>query len=425
MDRRIISKITYWVIGSLLVWQLTACSGDDSSSTPSKDIDTNPAMNNPDKFAWQLFIELSKPINPAKPDSSVIWEGWALAQNVFEYPNKQPIWEEVAMQHKDFKDLKGIPLQQLSIEPVIQQDDILEFDPSEPSQRMGGLNETRFNKVVFDFIVDNDLYYQEGIESFITKSKVIDLPIQAREVKAVWDTIEADMATDYHYVIEKDSSGNEIYWGLVALHIITKDIPQWTWATFEHKNNPGLKSVDDFEYLKTRDSYGLKNGQISDSLAADFEQHNMPPKWRNYILRGTQINFTTLTGVPTILANTYTENRFLHTSSCISCHARATLGSSLSFDELPENVKDTIVFGKIPANIEAAKNYFNSLGFVKQELDVPDPITKESVIMYTGFPKPDWFDTTYQTTGRKDTYTQLDFMWSFFRAKRRNPYMEQ
>jgi len=418
-------KVSVSAIIALAIIVINACGPDKKSSTASNnDIDKNPAMNNPDKFAWELFIEINKPANKSKPDSSTLWETWALARNVFKNPNHPPSWEDAGKSDSTLKTMDFLPVQQQRISKFLQNELGANFSPDEPSSRIGGLSETRFNKPVYDFIVKHDLYYQEGIEKYIADKKILDLPISAMEIKAVWDTIKPENKDNYHYVIQTDSKGKKVYWGLTGLHIISKDIPQWTWATFEHINNPRLKEVDKVEALRSRDNFGRVNGKISKDLEELFSKNDMPKVWQNYILRGTQTNFTSTNGTVSFLANTRTENHFIYSSSCITCHSRATIGSTLIFSDLPKGVQDSIKFAKIPNNKFDAEHYFNSLGFIEKVLIEPDPITKEKIIMYTGFPRPEWFDVTY-SSGKKETLKQLDFMWSFTRALRRTPYKEK
>jgi hypothetical protein len=401
---------------------VNSCTENHKEPVTTSD-DQNPAMNNPDQFAWKMFVEINQPAIPNKPDSSVVWETWALARLVFDDPNNVPVWEQTIKSNQELKGFDFNPIQQQKISKFFRDDFKVMFDPSEPSPRIGGLSETRFNKPVFDFIVKNNLYYQEGIETYLKDKEILDLPIAAKEIKAVWDTIKEVNKDKYHYVVQVNVKGEKIYWGLTGLHIISKDIPQWTWATWEHVDNPRLPEIEKDPLLKSVDKFGRKDGKISPELEKLFNDNKMASKWKNYILRGTQTNFATFTGVTTILANTRTENRFLYTSSCITCHARATIGSTLNFSDLPMEVQDSIKYATNPAEKLAAEHYFNSLGFVEKVLEKPDPTTGERVLMYVGNPKPEWFQTIY-TSGKKDTYKQLDFMWSFSRAKRKTPYKE-
>ena len=39
----------------------------------------------------------------------------------------------------------------------------------------------------------------------------------------------------YHVNAEQDGTK----YALVSMHVISKQVPNWTWATFEHRFNPG------------------------------------------------------------------------------------------------------------------------------------------------------------------------------------------
>lgn len=153
---------------------------------------------------------------------------------------------------------------------------------------------------------------------------------------------------------------------LMAFHVSSKDIPQWVWTTFEHKNNPGRCDYtgcnDSFGFLAQDPSGQATNfilpNQQSDQLAQSsivFNNDKQYPDgieseglkkllaargiatqphsgafanpsdgaWRNYRLKGSQVEFTDHQGRPTRLGNSITEAGFLTHSSCIGCHARA------------------------------------------------------------------------------------------------------
>jgi hypothetical protein len=73
--------------------------------------------------------------------------------------------------------------------------------------------------------------------------------------------------------------------------------------TFHHKSTP----KNEFE---TPDTYGQPK-DVQGTI------------WENYVLGGTQIDFVTPTGEPTILSDHFIEFD-LQRSSCITCHAMAT-----------------------------------------------------------------------------------------------------
>jgi hypothetical protein len=125
---------------------------------------------------------------------------------------------------------------------------------------------------------------------------------------------------------------------LVALHVITKDLPNWFWADFGHTDceiqkgacDPAsIKQIfgDDFtqEEAKTEPVDPTTRGPSAPSGSNGIRKETVGSVWQNYILRGTQIDFVTPFGTPTILSNPVIENTFQN-SSCLSCHARASVG---------------------------------------------------------------------------------------------------
>ena len=107
--------------------------------------------------------------------------------------------------------------------------------------------EVHRNKVTFDYIVENGLWYREGIAAFFDKaakavgddvdfaSKTVNLPRASIEVKANWIVIDEKDKPKFHW----NYNGEGQLLGLVAMHIISKDLPNWFWCTFEHVDNPG------------------------------------------------------------------------------------------------------------------------------------------------------------------------------------------
>ena len=167
---------------------------------------------------------------------------------------------------------------------------------------------------------------------------------------------------------------------LLSMHISTKDVPNWFWATFEHVANQGrcdwIGCNDSFGYINTQTvevNIGQATGlappnhnftpphgvtkvddanqeafdlagtyvnvdQISDGLDAIFDAFGIgsgsginrsgrptqqDQAWRSYRLKGTQTNFVGPAGRTTFLGNSVTEAGFVNSASCITCHARA------------------------------------------------------------------------------------------------------
>ncbi|MCE9597057.1 MAG: hypothetical protein K8S54_03735 [Spirochaetia bacterium] len=353
------------------------------------------AANNPDKYAWDIFMELNVPADMEKgrgvastkalgTPGITVWESWKLARNVFTSNGCKPTswenWDDE--QSKDPTKLRrGLDPTKAKLalgRPTGTPAHIL-IDASNP---LG--NETRMNKAAFDFIVQNDLFTIDGQEKFHKENKPIDLPVAAREVKGAWRLLTPVEAGSKRYHMA--TIGDKVY-GLTGLHIITKDLPQWFWSTFEHVDNP-LPETNGILYFDRHTRGGTRlPGSVANT------------KWQYYRLRGTQTDFTDLAGRGTLLSNTQIEQGFQASSSCVSCHAHATIGPKTSdkANRLPIFPRQTIVF------LDPGKPEQSEMGL--------------QIFGWTGRPDPnDFYDVA---TGRRK-YTQTDFMWSFFRAARKS-----
>jgi hypothetical protein len=245
-------------------------------------------------------------------------------------------------------------------------------EPLEPAHEFaGGGSEVRINKPLFDYVVQNRLWYVEGQEEAFAKGARVDAPVSSKEIKAVWRVIDPSEKTRYHW----HELGGQIF-GLVALHLITKDIPAWTWATWEHVDNSSA-----CKELPCRDAFGRSpSGAVSPELEALFVQKNLPRYWLNYRLVGTQVSYTDLIGRPVILGNSVIENGFVTESSCMTCHSRSTIGPPMAGTTRP-----------------------NRLSVFPAEFGTPDST---------------WYINS-ATNPSTTKFMQLDFVWSFLRAKRR------
>lgn len=221
---------------------------------------------------------------------------------------------------------------------------------------------------------------------------------------------------------------------LVAFHISSKDIPNWVWTTFEHISLPGRCDItgcnDAYGYASsdknrpagTAANY-VKPNQRSDQLnspsivfnpdqgypveiirpewdklltalnigsGSSTSQVEPDPEdvaWRNFRLKGSQVEFVNSIGQPTLLGNSVTEAGFMDGSSCISCHARA--GAALNSDG--------------SANFLALSVFERNLtdfGYARSHHGIPDPF---------------WF---YNDNNSRPNMLvmQTDFIWGFLNA---------
>jgi hypothetical protein len=215
---------------------------------------------------------------------------------------------------------------------------LIEFAPRVPGLQphviAGGGEEVRRNRAAFDFIYCNKLYSRTGLKSAFAAGRPISFPIDAIEAKAVWFPVDTVSDPSLYHV--NTAAGKQ--YALVAMHVISKKVPNWTWATFEHKNNAGR-----CDYMGCRDHFGATVAVVqprsatgsqygpcekTPALKKMFSDAGLPPYWENYCLKGSQVDFTTSTGVPNLLGNSVIEDGFVRTSSCLTCHTRASISAN-------------------------------------------------------------------------------------------------
>ncbi len=412
---------------AVIPFEVDKIGGDDGSA--------GMAITNPDRYAWELFAILNQP--SGENDGSVVWENWGLARLIYADPNISQVdleakWVDGTLRKPDAAirtdRFDSLPIQQQILRDArerssghtlslrnSQPNAIAGFDPN-----LAGIgttqienDEVRMNWSAFKTVVENSLYSIDGQEAAFESGKQLSFERDAKEIKAEWRQITGlpDAVQKTFHTASFTKDGATEVWGLVALHITTKDLPNWFWATWEHESTKQRESV-----VPSRDSWGAKliyGGERfnvydrlqgaekgdpfpagswvgpSDQLAELFKKVGLTEeKWSHYVLRGTQVDFTDKFGRPTILANSVIEEGFQDTSSCITCHAKAGIGPRLrrSFEK-------------------------NMLPVFASSLPPVGDI---------GLPNPEWFfGKGTMPPNRK--YLQFDFVWSTIRAKRKGP----
>jgi hypothetical protein len=370
----------------------------------------------------------------------------------------------------DHDDVPGFELPQPQARaPAVAQHDPFAGSVSGPVSEPGRIIRQEMSELVYRnrpfwaYTFDNALYHQEGLAAAYAAAEAnltqdapyhgtygpgtltrIDYPVDAVMIKSNWLNEERARAlgivddADHPYITMDirspvtDNNGTTFIEGkhyLVALHISTKDIPNWTWATFEHVNNPGR-----CDYTGCNDSFGYRSpdavaphladnytaphtqddqlvdnaliidpgglypgGRISPALAALFAATGIGTRareqpwpsaadrgWLSYRLKGSQVGFTDATGRATFLGNSVTEGGFVGSSSCVSCHARAAVGPS-----------GTAVLGIFEPRL-------SEVGYPQSSFGIPDP---------------DWFVTNSSSAHFLDLIgLQSDFVWGILFA---------
>ncbi len=305
----------------------------------------------PDQFSWMILALISRPA----PDSlqftlrngtrtnNVLWETWA--DDDFTFP-KQPDparpnqWSGRTVDLQRGLHLVRDPLSMFAV-PAPSQNPTGAATRS--SSQAGFIytippnaeiddEEVRRNEVSFEFITEQHLWFQEGIAAWIKDhpGKEMSFPRGAIEIKAIWMRAPANPDPQFHW--NRDTQGNK--YSLLALHIMTNAVPEWTWATFEWTGNDsqcdgaggcsdrfGCEPTSSCIHSKA-DATG-SSIKLADTVIKMFAQLGVTKEWTGYRLHGAQV-LSDEKPMPNVLWNSQIESGFKSTSSCMACHRRAS-----------------------------------------------------------------------------------------------------
>lgn len=306
--------------------------GNDAKSQQLKpwqySLDSNYVLKNPDKFAWELFRAVNWPADTVTfmPDTTrkfgdsgwVVWQTWKTGKEVYhKHGNRPSPWNI-----KRFHIRNDTDFSRFSIKARLKD---IRVNPT------FGIEEVVMNKSTFSYILENQLYNIDGQLKFYNSGAAMRFPDESIEIKVKWKRIpntgisKARYHWQYIYITEDGKVKKELY-GMVSMHITSRVLTRWFWATFEHIDNraqthPG----DDGWQLTSRDKFSCDQPPYDCELAPrNFGLEGT--KWQHYRLRGTQTDYTEPNGKPVLLANSNIERGFQMTSSCMTCHSLATMG---------------------------------------------------------------------------------------------------
>jgi hypothetical protein len=199
----------------------------------------NPAVNCPDRFAWERFVEVMAP----GPGGVPAFQGFATDTDTFPCPPADldtcranpaakgcPLWPSDYTAEPQPLTQRSARLARQGIPPVASH--AVGFDCwSVPNTEI-----VYRNSATFDYIAENGLWYVEGIQERFEEGFVYDFPTAALEVKVNWVPLDSEQAASGRYYTTVQDGQTM---GLASMHISTKDLPNWFWSTFEHVDNPG------------------------------------------------------------------------------------------------------------------------------------------------------------------------------------------
>lgn len=259
------------------------------------------------------------------------------------------------------------------------------FDPIATATH---LNETRLNRPAFEYLRANELYNLDGQIARFHTGLAPSFPAQSVEVKAQWRPIDESERSQFHTTVAVLEDGALRLYGLTALHIASKDTGTWFWATFEHVDRESKSNASN-----------AGNSSTGEVRTSGNDLSRGPPAnmgfkgtvWDNYRLRGTMTRPVDSDGQPVLLANSHLEAGVEHSASCVTCHARASIG---------------VIDGKV------------------SRLTVLDsgaePLGGDSTRGYVGLPDDAWFFARDGKSQTRRLYLPLDFVWSLAKAQPRS-----
>lgn len=366
-------KISSVIMAGVLAWILLSCQTSSVREPGGTAEDAYLALNDPDEYAWEVFFFINHPAQPGlagvpdlkknlgdfDPNGFLVWETWALASGdnkseVFlphgAHPGK---WEDLPRpnQPRTLVLSKNVE-RQLMFEESLRKQRRLKKDKNLKRPSFGtGIKrldeflptleteeqEARMNRATFESIVKREMYSADGLEKLLQTARdkndpfLIQMDLASKEVKAEWLPL-TDESWKKRYIWREGPpgpDGKRQAYGLVALHITTKDLRNWFWADFGHIDCEKAQNA-----CSANGGYAAKHDPVDTTTRGPCAAHGtngirketVGTVWENYILRGTQTDFVKSHGQPTVLSNPVIEDTF-QDSSCITCHAFATVGS--------------------------------------------------------------------------------------------------
>jgi hypothetical protein len=307
---------------------------------------------NINETAWQLFVAATCPV---KGDQYpyVVWEDWIEQAQMYPADPSKGLFVPSALGQAESAahQLGASPFTLLRHPNLATVVNGLLGAPNQNCNKAGApppgqpnlviCEEVRLNGAAEDYVAGNDLWNRPGQA---LKAQYYGPPIQfpapAVEVKADWIRLSSiglsnscsDLPASFRRSVHVEEVDGNCF-ALAGLHVISKLLNQWVWATFEPQNsttNPRrcrvLGCIDTFGSIPAMTT-GAPTKQ-SPMLAQLMTAADLAPEWSNYRLDGVQTGFYR----PGLLGNSIIEGENvgmpLSQSSCISCHAVSSIESN-------------------------------------------------------------------------------------------------
>jgi hypothetical protein len=336
-----------------------AAAGDTDSAHSNPCAVPNEIINSADETAWRIWVAAACPVN-SNQYPYVVWENWIEQGQL--YPDdpsqglKVPNSGATAAAHV----LHPSPLT-LFRHPTSLQSGLLgapntncnaanappppNTPPPPPNTNNNPLTiceEVREGGAAEDYIAGTGFWNRANQATAAADRFDVQFPGPAVEIKADWIQLStlgplgqhldcSNLPPGFAQTIHIETVDGSCF-ALAGMHLISKLIDKWIWATFEPQNsttNPFRCQV-----LGCNDPFGSKpaktngaNTQLTEALQRLMQAADLAPEWYNYRLDGVQTDFNQ----PRLLGSSIIEGENvgmpLNQASCISCHAVSSVRS--------------------------------------------------------------------------------------------------
>jgi hypothetical protein len=274
----IISALITALVAATAVW----AQGTVAVAVPAKAGAVDGTAENSDAFIWRLFTEFMTPVSKGSP-SPVVFETWASDKDTF---STTPHWpqpgESMQFQSSVLGRVKTLNSSELMSLRALTIDEPCK---APPGAAVGGFptsgtptpciaEQVARNRPQFDYIVKNNLNTQAGLVAAYAKSFKVEMPLESIALKGDW--IPLPSLLKYIGTIRKlyyTATVSSVEYALVAMHVSSRQNPNWVWGTFEHQMNPGRCDA-----IGCFDSFGAQIPSVPPSRTAVNAQYGPCPK---------------------------------------------------------------------------------------------------------------------------------------------------
>jgi hypothetical protein len=305
----------------------------------------NQISANPDQTAWELWVAATCPVNQNQYPY-VVWENWIEQTQMYPtdpsqglvVPNSGAVTGPIHLLHGSPLTLAKNPQLGTVVSGLLGGADQNCNKASTPPLNQPNLvicEEVRLNGAAEDYVAGTNLWNRFGQAAAAARGANIQFPAPAIEIKADWIQLSSigfdcnNLPNNLTQSIHVEFINGNCF-ALAGMHLTSKLLGQWLWATFEPQST--ITNPNRCQVLGCTDTFGSipatthgTNTALTPRLKTLMTAANLGPEWYNYRLDGVQTGFFN----PRLLGNSIIEGENagvpLTQSSCITCHATSSV----------------------------------------------------------------------------------------------------